>query len=218
MAGESRAEEWPPGWRARGSRIVWTASRGLVNVPAGMSADLQTRSVARGAPQGVNEPTAEGVAGRRKKCSGCFKVRGRTTSPCACLSGGGSALAARAGGRRVARGQAGDHEVAAPQLRGDHRRNELRAEAPFAREGRAARGSVSRQAAHLAHRVGRGRRPARRDRFRPDFPDPTTFADALAVLERYQRLSASTPTSRTAASGNGTCRGARKRRRRLRRT
>src|SRR6266508_2550217 len=36
---------------------------GLVNVPAGMTADLKRIRLHAARPQGVNEPTAEGVAG-----------------------------------------------------------------------------------------------------------------------------------------------------------
>ena len=36
---------------------------GIVNVPAGMSADLKRIRLHAARPQGVNEPTAEGVAG-----------------------------------------------------------------------------------------------------------------------------------------------------------
>ena len=140
-----------------------------MNVPEGMTAPSSASGCMPPAP-------GRQRADRRwrRRCRGdATPARFGRTRRCRDLPALGRRLGAASGaGRRDhARGQAGGHETPAP-LRGDHRRDELRPQAPVARQGRAAGGGLSRQAAALAHHLGCGRRPARRDRLRPDRPRP----------------------------------------------
>ena len=108
---------------------------GVVNVPAGAVRPLRAIRLHAGRPAGINHPTAEGVAGVRDMLDlvndgGAGRRRPvpavrRRLRP-----------AAGAGRGRVAGGQAARHRPAA-RLRRDHRRDELRPQAPL-RASRAA--------------------------------------------------------------------------------
>src|SRR5262245_10865138 len=64
---------------------------GLVNVPAGMTAPLNRIRLHAARPQGVNEPTAEGVAGAEEMLR-LLQTAGPEDVAVCLLSGGGSAL------------------------------------------------------------------------------------------------------------------------------
>ena len=102
------------------------------------------------------------------------------------ISGGGSALLALpAPGVTLDDKQA--REPAPPALRRDHRRDQLRAQAPLG----SIKGGRLAVAAHPARVVTYlisdvpGDDPSAIVASGPTVPDPTTFAEALAVLERY---------------------------------
>ena len=110
---------------------------GIVNVPAGISTDLKRVRLHAARPQGVNEPTAEGVAGAEEMLR-LLQSAGPDDVAVCLLSGGGSALLpAPVEGVSLA------DKLAVTKLLhrsgADHQRNELRAQAPVAGEGRAAR-------------------------------------------------------------------------------
>jgi hydroxypyruvate reductase/glycerate 2-kinase len=156
---------------------------GLVNVPAGMSADLRKVRLHAARPQGVNEPRPEGVAGTEEMLR-LVESAGRDDAVVCLLSGGGSALLPA-----PAEGVTLDEKLAVTKLL--HRSGATIDEMNCVRK-------------HLS-RVKGGRMV---ERFRgrvwltlvisdvvgdpldviasgPTAPDPTTAGDALGVLDRY---------------------------------
>ena len=156
---------------------------GLVNVPAGMSAPLKRIRLHAARPPGVNEPTAEGVAGAEEMLRLLQSAGPEDVAVCL-LSGGGSALLpAPAEGVSLA------DKLAVTKVL--HRcgatideMNCVRKHLSRVKGGRLAeafRGSrlvsliISDVVGDPLDVIASG----------PTAPDPTTFADALAVLARY---------------------------------
>ena len=80
-------------------------------------------------------------------------------------------------------------DVLASCVRGDDQRNERGQEAFVPHQGRPARRALSWPAALWLDHLRCDRRSTRRHWLRTDRADPTTFADALTVLEKYGLLS-----------------------------
>ncbi len=157
--------------------------QGLVNVPAGLHPSLQRIRLHTARPPGVNEPTPEGVVGADEMLS---RLAGAGPSDVAfcLLSGGASALLpAPSAGLTLA------DKLAATRL--------------LHRSG-ATINEMNRVRKHLSRAKGGGFATAFRGRLLisliisdvvgdpldvigsgPTAPDPTTFADALAVIRRF---------------------------------
>ena len=156
---------------------------GLVNVPAGMTAPLKRVRLHAARPQGVNEPTAEGVAGAEEMLR-LLQGAGPEDVAVCLLSGGGSALLpAPVEGVSLADKQAVTkllHKCGATIDEMNCVRKHL-SRVKGGRLAEAFRGKalvsfiVSDVVGDPLDVIASG----------PTAPDPTTFADALAVLARY---------------------------------
>ncbi len=163
---------------------------GVLNVPAGMSARLTRIRLHAARPQGVNEPTAEGVAGAEEMLRLLASAGPDDVTVCL-LSGGGSALLpAPVDGVTLA------DKLAITKLL--HRSgatidemNCVRKHLSRAKGGRLAEAFHGKRLVSfiISDVVGD---PLDVIASGPTAPDPTTFADALQVLLKYD-LSDSTP-------------------------
>lgn len=156
---------------------------GLVNVPAGMSANLQLIRLHAARPQGVNEPTAEGVAGAEEMLR-LLRAAGPEDVAVCLLSGGGSALLpAPAEGVTLADKQAVTKHLHRCGATIDEM-NCVRKHLSRVKGGRLAEAFRGKYLVSLiiSDVVGD---PLDVIASGPTAPDPTTFADALAVLSRY---------------------------------
>lgn len=157
---------------------------GLVNVPAGMAAPLKRIRLHAARPQGVNEPTAEGVAGAEEMLR-LLHTAGPDDVAVCLLSGGGSALLpAPAEGVPLA------DKLAMTKLL--HRcgatideMNCVRKHLSRVKGGRLAEAFRGARLVSLivSDVVGD---PLDVIASGPTAPDPTTFADALEVLQKYR--------------------------------
>src|SRR5829696_3874102 len=156
---------------------------GIVNVPAGMSAPLKRIRLHAARPQGVNEPTADGVAGAEQMLRLLQSAGPEDVAVCL-LSGGGSALLpAPAEGVSLA-----DKQAVTKLL---HRSGATIDEMNCVRK------HLSRVKGGWLAEAFRGKRlvsfivsdvvgdPLDVISSGPTASDPTTYADALAVLSRY---------------------------------
>ena len=165
---------------------------GLLNVPAGTDSPQQRVRLHAARPQGVNEPTAEGVAGTEEMLRLLASAGPEDVAVCL-LSGGGSALLpAPVEGVSLADKQAVTkllHRCGASIDEMNCVRKHL-SRVKGGRLAEAFRGErlvsfvVSDVVGDPLDVIGSG----------PTAPDPTTFADALAVLTRYG-LTASAPAA-----------------------
>jgi len=156
---------------------------GLVNVPAGMSADLRRIRLHSARPQGVNEPTADGVAGAEEMLR-LLQGAGPEDVAVCLLSGGGSALLpAPANGVSLADKQAVTKLLHRCGATIDEM-NCVRKHLSRVKGGRLAEAFGGKYLLSLiiSDVVGD---PLDVIASGPTAPDPTTFADALAVLSRY---------------------------------
>jgi hydroxypyruvate reductase/glycerate 2-kinase len=157
---------------------------GLLNVPAGMTAPLRKVRLHPARPPGVNEPTAEGVLGAEEMLR-LLASAGPDDAAVCLLSGGGSALLpAPAAGVTLA-----DKLVVTKLL---HRcgatineMNSVRKHLSRVKGGRLAEGFRGALLLSLiiSDVVGD---PLDVIASGPTAPDPTTFAAALGVLDRYR--------------------------------
>ncbi len=164
---------------------------GLVNVPAGMTAPLKRLRLHEARPQGVNEPTAEGVAGAEEMLRLLASAGPEDVAVCL-LSGGGSALLpAPADGVTLA------DKLAVTKLL--HRSgatidemNCVRKHLSRVKGGRLAEAFCGRLLLSLiiSDVVGD---PLDVIASGPTAADPTTFAEAWEVLERYGLLGSAPP-------------------------
>lgn len=157
---------------------------GLVNVPAGMSANLKRVRLHAARPQGVNEPTADGVAGAEEMLR-LLQSAGPDDVAVCLLSGGGSALLpAPAEGVSLA-----DKQAVTKLL---HRSGATIDEMNCVRK------HISRVKGGRLAEAFRGKRlislivsdvvgdPLDVIASGPTSPDPTTYGDVLWVLQKYQ--------------------------------
>ncbi len=165
---------------------------GLVNVPAGMTAPLRRVRLHAARPQGVNEPTPEGVAGAEEMLRLLNRAGPDDVAVCL-LSGGGSALLpAPAEGVQLA------DKLAVTKL--------LHRSGATIDEMNCVRKHLSRVKGGRLAEAFRGKclislivsdvvgDPLDVIASGPTAPDPTTFADARAVLARYA-LTGATPAA-----------------------
>jgi hydroxypyruvate reductase/glycerate 2-kinase len=167
------------------------AVEGLVNVPAGLTAPLRRVRLHAARPPGVNEPTAEGVAGADEMLR-LLRSAGPDDAAVCLLSGGGSALLpAPAAGVALA------DKLAVTKLL--HRcgatideMNCVRKHLSRVKGGRLAEAFRGRTmlALVISDVVGD---PLDVIASGPTAPDPTTFADALGVLVRHGLTDAAPP-------------------------
>src|SRR5262245_53919837 len=156
---------------------------GLVNVPAGMTASLKRIRLHAARPQGVNEPTAEGVAGAEEMLR-LLQGAGPEDVAVCLLSGGGSALLpAPAEGVSLA-----DKQAVTKLL---HRCGATIDEMNCVRK------HLSRVKGGRLAEAFRGKRlvsfivsdvigdPLDVIASGPTAPDPTTFSDAIEVLDKF---------------------------------
>ena len=179
---------------------------GLVNVPArahlagqsqgagrgGMTANLKRVQLHAARPQGVNEPTAEGVSGAEEMLR-LLQTAGPDDVAVCLLSGGGSALLpAPAEGVSLADKQAVTKLLHRCGATIDEM-NCVRKHLSRVKGGRLAEAFRGKRLISLivSDVVGD---PLDVIASGPTSPDPTTFADALAVLDRYG-LTASAPAA-----------------------
>ena len=127
--------------------------------------------------------------GARRPNASSLSVQGLTADDLVlCLiSGGGSALLALAGAGRHARRQAG-HQQGPAEKRRDHLGDELRPQASLGDQGRPARrrGRARARRRAIDFRCS-GRRSERHRARGRTVADPTTSADALAIIDKYAR-------------------------------
>ena len=165
---------------------------GLVNVPAGMTTPLKRVRLHAARPQGVNEPTAEGVSGAEEMLR-LLQSAGPDDVAVCLLSGGGSALLpAPAEGVTLA------DKLAVTKL--------LHRSGATIDEMNCVRKHLSRVKGGRLAEAFRGKRlvsliisdvvgdPLDVIASGPTAPDPTTFADALEVLHDYGLMD-STPAA-----------------------
>ncbi|MBA4187781.1 MAG: glycerate kinase [Planctomycetaceae bacterium] len=165
---------------------------GLVNVPAGMTAPLKRIRLHPARPQGVNEPTAEGVAGAEEMLRLLASSGPEDVAVCL-LSGGGSALLpAPETGITLA------DKLAVTKLL--HRSgatidemNCVRKHLSRVKGGRLAEAFQGKLLVSLIMSDVVGD-PLDVIASGPTAPDPTTFAEALDVLKRYGLLSNAPPS------------------------
>src|SRR5262245_40916128 len=165
---------------------------GLVNVPAGMTANLKRVRLHAARPQGVNEPTAEGVAGTEEMLRLLQSAGPEDVAVCL-LSGGGSALLPAP----VEDVSLADKLAVTKLL---HRSgatidemNCVRKHLSRVKGGRLAEAFRGKRLVSLivSDVVGDSLDVIASG---PTAPDPTTFAEALAVLRRYNLLAATAAT------------------------
>jgi hydroxypyruvate reductase/glycerate 2-kinase len=167
---------------------------GLINVPAGMTAHLQRIRLHAARPQGMNEPTAEGVAGAEQMLQLLRQAGPQDVAICL-LSGGGSALLpAPAAGITLA------DKLTVTQL--------LHRSGATINEMNCVRKHLSRVKGGRLAEAFRGHRlisliisdvvgdPLDVIASGPTAPDPTTYTEALDVLRRYHLLEAIPPNVR----------------------
>jgi hydroxypyruvate reductase/glycerate 2-kinase len=159
---------------------------GLVNVPAGMSARLKRIRLHAARPQGVNEPTAEGVAGAEEMLRLLASAGPADVAVCL-LSGGGSALLPA-----PAEGLTLEDKLAVTKL--------LHRSGATIDEMNCVRKHLSRVKGGRMAEVFRGKRlvslvisdvvgdPLDVIASGPTAPDPTDFGEAYQVLDRYNLL------------------------------
>ncbi len=159
---------------------------GLLNVPEGMAAPLRKVRLHPGRPVGVNEPTAAGVAGAERMLNLLATAGPKDVAVCL-LSGGGSALLPA-----PVNGITLTDKLAVTKLL--HRcgatideMNCVRKHLSRIKGGRLAEAFAGRQLLSLiiSDVVGD---PLDVIASGPTAADPTTFADAIAVLEKFQML------------------------------
>ncbi|HJZ58239.1 MAG TPA: DUF4147 domain-containing protein [Gemmataceae bacterium] len=156
---------------------------GLVNVPEGMTALLRKVRLHAARPQGVNEPTAEGVAGADEMLR-LLSSAGPDDAAVCLLSGGGSALLpAPVEGITLADKQAVTKLLHRCGATIDEM-NCVRKHFSRVKGGRLAEAFRGKLLLSLIISDVIGD-PLDVIASGPTAPDPTTFADALAVLERY---------------------------------
>ncbi len=161
---------------------------GLINVPAGVTANLQRIRLHAARPQGMNEPTAEGVAGVEQMLQLLREAGPQDVAVCL-LSGGGSALLpAPAAGITLA------DKLTVTQLlhRSGATINEMncvRKHLSLVKGGRMAEAFRGHRLISLiiSDVVGD---PLDVIASGPTAPDPTTYTEALDILTRYQLLDA----------------------------
>jgi hydroxypyruvate reductase/glycerate 2-kinase len=157
---------------------------GLVNVPAGMSAPLARVRLHAARPQGVNEPTAEGVAGAEEMLRLLASAGSEDVAVCL-LSGGGSALLpAPVEGVSLADKQAVTKLLHRCGATIDEM-NCVRKHLSRVKGGRLAEAFRGKRLVSLiiSDVVGD---PLDVIASGPTAPDPTTFSDVLTVLNKYQ--------------------------------
>lgn len=157
---------------------------GLINVPEGMSAPLQRVRLHPARPQGMNEPTAAGVAGADEMLR-LLESAGPDDAAVCLLSGGGSALLpAPALGISLADKQAVTKLLHRSGATIDEM-NCVRKHLSRIKGGRLAQAFRGKHllALIVSDVIGD---PLDVIASGPTAPDPTTFADALAVLDRYE--------------------------------
>jgi glycerate 2-kinase len=157
---------------------------GLVNVPEGCERPLQRIRLHPARPEGSNHPTAAGVAGANEMLDLLASAGPADVAICL-LSGGGSALLPA-----PAAGVSLEDKQAVTKL--------LHASGATIREMNAVRKHLSRVKGGRLAEAFRGKRlisliisdvvgdPLDVIASGPTAPDPTTFADAVAVLEKYE--------------------------------
>jgi hydroxypyruvate reductase/glycerate 2-kinase len=155
---------------------------GLVNVPAGMTADLKRIRLHAARPQGVNEPRPEGVAGAEEMLH-LLRSAGPEDVAVCLLSGGGSALLPA-----PAEGVSLEDKLAVTKLL--HRcgatideMNCVRKHLSRVKGGRLAEAFRGKRLVSLVISDVVGD-PLDVIASGPTAPDPTTFAHARAVLSR----------------------------------
>jgi glycerate 2-kinase len=164
---------------------------GLVNVPAGLTAPLKRIRLHAARPQGVNEPTSEGVAGAEEMLRLLESARAEDVAVCL-LSGGGSALLpAPAEGVSLADKQAVTKLLHRSGATIDEM-NCVRKHLSRIKGGRLAEAFRGKRLVSfiISDVVGD---PLDVIASGPTAPDPSTFADALAVLARYGLTTSSPP-------------------------
>lgn len=167
------------------------AVEGLINVPAGMSAPLKRIRLHAARPQGVNEPTAEGVAGAEEMLR-LLSSAGTDDVAVCLLSGGGSALLpAPANGISLA----DKLEVTKLLHRSGATIDEMncvRKHLSRVKGGRLAQAFCGKFLLSLiiSDVVGD---PLDVIASGPTAPDPTTYQDARAVLSRYNLTAIAPP-------------------------
>jgi hydroxypyruvate reductase/glycerate 2-kinase len=171
---------------ALGGRL--DALSGVVNVPAGSEVPLQRLRLHPGRPAGVNHPTAEGVAGVEQMLALVDSAEPGDVGLCL-LSGGGSALLpAPVPGVSLADKQDVTRRLHACGATIDEM-NCVRKHLSRIKGGRLAQAFAARGcpvfSLIISDVVGD---PLDVIASGPTAPDPTTFADALAVLRRYRLL------------------------------
>lgn len=156
---------------------------GLVNVPAGMTAELKRVRLHAARPQGVNEPRPEGVAGAEEMLR-LLQSAGPDDVAVCLLSGGGSALLPA-----PVEGVSLEDKLAVTKLL--HRcgatideMNCVRKHLSRVKGGRLAEAFRGKRLVSLVISDVVGD-PLDVIASGPTAPDPTTFADALAVLRKY---------------------------------
>ncbi len=163
---------------------------GLVNVPAGMSAPLQRVRLHAARPQGVNEPTAEGVAGAEEMLR-LLRSAGPEDVAVCLLSGGGSALLPAPDGVSLADKQAVTKLLHRCGASIDEM-NCVRKHLSRVKGGRLAEAFRGKRLLSLivSDVVGD---PLDVIASGPTAPDPTTYADARGVLSRYGLIASAPP-------------------------
>lgn len=186
-AGAAMAAELEP---ALGDALERTS--GIVNVPAGTERPLARIRLHPARPAGSNHPTAAGVAGAEEMLA-LLESAGPNDVAICLISGGGSALLPA-----PAPGISLDDKQAITKL--------LHASGATIREMNAVRKHLSRVKGGRLAEAFRGKRlislivsdvvgdPLDAIASGPTAADPTTFADAMAVLDRYW-LTAKTPAA-----------------------
>jgi len=156
---------------------------GLVNVPAGMTAPLKRVRLHAARPQGVNEPTAEGVVGTEEMLRLLATAGPEDVAVCL-LSGGGSALLpAPADGITLPVKQAVTKLLHRCGATIDEM-NCIRKHLSRVKGGRLAEAFRGKRLLSLIISDVIGD-PLDVIASGPTAPDPTTFADALAVLDKF---------------------------------
>jgi hydroxypyruvate reductase/glycerate 2-kinase len=155
---------------------------GIVNVPADAVRPLKRIRLYAGRPAGVNQPTAEGVAGAEEMLN-LLRSAGADDIAICLLSGGGSALLPAPDGVSLADKQAVTkllHACGATI----HEMNAVRKHLSRIKGGRLAQAFRGRELFSLiiSDVVGD---PLDVIASGPTAADPSTFADALSVLERF---------------------------------